>query len=320
LPAHLFEGPEKKVELLVKPGLPSLRGWGREAWTRIVQRARADVVSVTANAQCDAYLLSESSLFVYDDHLVMITCGRTQLVEAVAAMLERIGVAQIALLIYERKNEHFPQNQPTTFEEDAARLCQLIPGRAFRFGHQDEHLIQLYHSSRPFTPEPHDTTLEILMHGIAEEVQTQFRPPSDPLPLVKRALAPILSGAIVDDHVFEPAGYSLNALLGKHYATLHVTPQEVGSYVSFETNLDFRDGPEKIIEPVIQLFQPKSFDLFSFVPGESVAYRIPDYRLRDHVACELECGYHVAFQHHSNPVSRARRPEEIPLAELEPEA
>ena len=61
-----FEGPEKKVELALVPGKPSLRSRGHEYWKGIVAKANAQILSTISNEQMDAYLLSESSLFVTD--------------------------------------------------------------------------------------------------------------------------------------------------------------------------------------------------------------------------------------------------------------
>ena len=66
MPLPFFEGPEKKVELAVVDGHPSLRALGEAFWRGVVKAANADVLSVLSNAHLDAYLLSESSLFVYD--------------------------------------------------------------------------------------------------------------------------------------------------------------------------------------------------------------------------------------------------------------
>ena len=78
--AGFFEGTEKKVELVIDSSLPSLRSRGDEYWNRIVRLAGARVLSKIANDSCNAYLLSESSLFVFDHKLVMITCGTTCLI------------------------------------------------------------------------------------------------------------------------------------------------------------------------------------------------------------------------------------------------
>ncbi|HEX4046452.1 MAG TPA: adenosylmethionine decarboxylase, partial [Elusimicrobiota bacterium] len=74
-----FEGPEKKLELALAPGQPSLRARGLDYWKMIVGKARAQILSSLSNESLDAHLLSESSLFVADNWLTMITCGRTDL-------------------------------------------------------------------------------------------------------------------------------------------------------------------------------------------------------------------------------------------------
>lgn len=311
----LFEGPEKKVELVLQPGAPSFRDWPEAEWRRIVGLARATVLSKVSNTFCDAYLLSESSLIVYPHQVVMITCGRTRLVRAVKAMLDRVPADAVGLLIYERKNEHFPAAQPSTFEQDASELQAILPGRALGFGRPGEHRIQLFHSAAlDFSPRSDDMTLEILMHGIAEDTLEVFRHASfNPRHVVRESLGSLLEGGLIDDHLFAPAGYSLNALQESRYTTLHVTPQSVGSYVSFETNVDLKDDPERIIAPVLRLFRPTSFDLFSFSPSGSVTAQPSGYGLRDHVSCELNSGYKVSFQNFSHPVGQPRPPEEIPL-------
>ena len=171
-----FEGSEKKLELVTTPDFPPLRSLGDELWQRVVEAAGAKVISVLRSEYCDAYLLSESSLFVFDDWFVLITCGQTTPVEAVVEILRSIPKESIAFLVYERKSEQFPQHQPTTFFEDARRLQTMIPGRALCFGDEHGRFIQLFHSSVPYTPEKNDPTLEVLMHVIDEDVAKQFAP------------------------------------------------------------------------------------------------------------------------------------------------
>ncbi len=68
-----FEGTEKKVELMVDQSQPSLREMGDEYWKRIARSARAAVLSKISNEHCDAYLLSESSLFAFNYKIVYTT-------------------------------------------------------------------------------------------------------------------------------------------------------------------------------------------------------------------------------------------------------
>jgi hypothetical protein len=47
---------------------------------------------------------------------------------------------------------------------------------------------------------------------------------------------------LVDDFLFDPCGYSANALNDRFYYNIHVTPQEHCSYASFETNVSFDEA------------------------------------------------------------------------------
>ncbi|MBT8495365.1 MAG: adenosylmethionine decarboxylase [Deltaproteobacteria bacterium] len=298
-----FEGPEKKVELVVVSGGPSLRALGEQVWRRVVEAANADVLSIIRTAELEAYLLSESSLFVYDDHITMITCGQTTLVEAVLLLIEEVGRDNVALLIYERKNEHFPERQPSSFFDDASRLAQLIPGAALQFGSEHDHRIFVFHSTRAHRPDPNDTTLEILMHGIDGERAARFCSGRQGRGDVasRYGLDQLLPGFEIDEHSFEPAGYSLNAVKEREYYTIHVTPEELGSYVSFETNHDFRRDPVALVGRIVDCFGPESFDVFSFCPsGGDHAVALPGYHLRKHVTDHLS-GYDVTFQHFFRP-------------------
>lgn len=295
----------------------ALRTLGDEFWGRIVEACGAQVLSVLRNDECDAYLLSESSLFVYDRAFTMITCGRTQLATAVLQVIEAIGVDHIALLMYERKNENFPGRQPTSFYDDARRLAAVIPGRAVRFGDEHDHHVQMFCSNAPFDVDDKDTTLEILMHGLPEHTAQHFIGQSAEGSTIAQAcgLGPLLEGFEIDEHPFTPAGYSMNALRGDDYVTVHVTPESIGSYVSFETNLDFRADLPKWVSNVAAIFQPRSLDVIAFAPQGTLKAAVDpeSYVIKDQVQTTLN-GYDVTFWHCYRPHDGPRAPVFVPLA------
>jgi S-adenosylmethionine decarboxylase len=310
-----FEGPEKKLELVVTPGFRPLRSLGEATWRAIVEAAGAQVLSVMRDERCDAYLLSESSLFVFDDWFVLITCGRTALVDAVPVILRSIPIESIAFLVYERKNEHFPEHQATTFYEDARRLQTMVPGRALRFGDEHGHYVQMFHSTRPYTPEKDDPTLEVLMHTIDEGVAARFakaQSSADSPIAVSSGIDAILPGFTTSEHVFNPSGYSLNAVRGDEYYTVHVTPESTGSYVSFETNYDFRADLPRLVGSIVELFRPRVFDVVTFLSDRKPELAIAGYQLEDHVAEELG-GYRVSYLQYFRPSSGPRPAREIEL-------
>lgn len=297
----MFEGIEKKFEVLVSEDHGSLRELGLPFWKRVIGKANATVLSTESNDVGDAYLLSESSLFVYDRRAIMITCGKTTLVNAVEEMLEGIPASAIESFIFERKNENFPHLQLSTFDEDVYRLQSLLPGTALRFGDPEGHHLSLYHLDRPFDPADDDTTLEILMYGLEDEVRKVFQELEGHDEARKRfreRTARLLPGFAIDDHFFDPYGYSMNAIRESTYATVHVTPENPGSYASFETNVRFSPSElNHLVALVVTLFSPDRFDLVSF--QEEVAFRglAGKYHLQDEEVRELGCGYRLQFSH-----------------------
>jgi S-adenosylmethionine decarboxylase len=51
----------------------------------------------------------------------------------------------------------------------------------------------------------------------------------------------LLPSVSIQAHLFDPCGYSMNALLDDAYYTIHVTPETSCSYVSFETTFQMND-------------------------------------------------------------------------------
>ncbi|CAB4252651.1 similar to Saccharomyces cerevisiae YOL052C SPE2 S-adenosylmethionine decarboxylase, required for the biosynthesis of spermidine and spermine [Maudiozyma barnettii] len=79
-----FEGPEKLLEIWFYPdpcAIPdktkTLRSIPVQIWTDILKLVKCEVLSTKSTKCMDAFLLSESSLFVYDHKITMKTCGTT---------------------------------------------------------------------------------------------------------------------------------------------------------------------------------------------------------------------------------------------------
>lgn len=296
----LFEGTEKKFEIMTAPGGPDLRGLGHDLWRDVIRASRAEPLSHLASDQVDAWLLSESSLFVSAHQAVMITCGRTTLIEGLMHLLDVLPREAIASLIYERKNENFPDEQPSRFAHDCARLTDRLGGRHVVFGDPGGDHISLYHLGTPTPVDPQDTTLEVLMHGIDPEVADLFVPdgPSTAELHARLGLDQLLGGFVIDDFVFTPQGYSLNALHGRRYATMHVTPERDHSYASFELAWGFDDaGARRTIERLLATFTPERVDLLLFTGRLDATPLFPGYHADHDRHEELPCGYPVHYRH-----------------------
>jgi S-adenosylmethionine decarboxylase len=115
--AGCFEGPEKTMEVQFRPGVSSneqgLRSLSRAQLDIICTAAKCSILSHICSNHIDAYVLSESSLFVYKYKLVMKTCGTTTLLRCLSTILhfsDELGM-QLTWLEYSRKNLFFPDAQ-----------------------------------------------------------------------------------------------------------------------------------------------------------------------------------------------------------------
>ncbi len=290
-----YEGSEKKIELISTGA--AFRRRPLSFFNHLVELAGAKILSKVSSELCDAYLLSESSLFVWDDRITMLTCGRTTLVRAALFLVDELSPDKVDFLTYERKNEFFPHQQETDFYKDVQLLQARIPGKAFRFGYPDEHHLLIFHIDKPYRPPGADSTLEILMYNLKGAAREIF----DSGQTIERIrslsqLDEILPGFRIDDHLFSPCGYSLNAVRGAEYYTLHVTPEDTGSYVSFETNIRLGDRIASTMRSVIDVFQPRSFDVIYFHPDHELkAFAVASYGQREYVRQTLSCGYEVGY-------------------------
>ena len=169
-PQPIFEGAEKRLELdfelaaaaatagcdgrpapeIEAVAAPTLRSLDRAAWSDLLVPAECCILSAKSNDFCDAYLLSESSLFVYDAKIVLKTCGTTKILDSVpgilgrAANLSSAAGLKLARARYSRSAFKCPGKQPephTSFRLEMAVLDALFGhlkggGHAYVLGDQ----------------------------------------------------------------------------------------------------------------------------------------------------------------------------------------
>lgn len=300
-----FEGPEKKLEIILKKPHSGIRSNADGRWTGVVKTCGAEIVSQKATAEIDAYLLSESSLFIWDDRILMITCGTTSLVKAVPGIIDIVSRENIAFFFYERKNLMYPHLQTSDFEMDVRYLSRYFSGKSYRLGPANHDHVHIFYYSTPERQVEGDVTLEVLMHDMHPTVLGAFVPKEKDtvVQLEKRTgIDELYPGMEHDSCQFQPYGYSLNKILGEKYMTLHVTPEPSGSYASFETNFHEADYTDTI-HNVIGIFRPNRFTLV--MTGSQDEDQVPQdqrlpsemtgYQCTEKSFYEFDCGYAVSF-------------------------
>ncbi|KAI9654936.1 MAG: spermidine resistance protein [Bathelium mastoideum] len=193
--SNAFEGPEKLLEVWFAPSpeaLPygtqadGLKSVNADTWKEMLDLVHCKVLSIVESDHVDAYLLSESSMFVFPHKLVLKTCGTTTLLWGLHRMLEIAAtdagfahhpgslvkdVASSAAapyrVFYSRKNFLYPDQQkgPHRSWADEVRFLDrlFLNGSAYMIGKMNGDHWYLYTTrpnmqlTPPQTPDSEDT-------------------------------------------------------------------------------------------------------------------------------------------------------------------
>lgn len=151
-------GPEKLLEVWFSPSphaLPEgvasngLKAVPADTWKEVLDLVNCKVLSVVESEHVDAYLLSESSMFVFPHKLILKTCGTTTLLWGLPRMLQIAAVkagfphpktaavddvstaATPYRVFYSRKNFLFPDKQygpHRSWRDEVAYLDKMFNG------------------------------------------------------------------------------------------------------------------------------------------------------------------------------------------------
>ncbi|XP_017099269.2 S-adenosylmethionine decarboxylase proenzyme [Drosophila bipectinata] len=297
---HFFEGVEKLLEIWFEESSNSendLRNISRADWENVLSHVNCEIISTSKNDVIDAFVLSESSMFVSKRRWILKTCGTTTPLKCLSLLLKLAatnGFTIVADLFYSRKNFTRPEAQITPhqgFTEEVTYLDSIFPnGRSYCLGSMNLECWYLYTFSRAdikISPEQitdgkvadsdsdPDQTIEILMQDLHPEKMGIFHKEkfaSAHEATLKSGIDTILPSMHIDDFLFDPCGYSMNGINEKgEYMTIHITPENQFSYVSFETNVALSNY-RKLINQVINTFKPGKFIVTIFANKCSLAY------------------------------------------------
>lgn len=196
---NAFEGPEKLLEVWFSASpasLPAatapagLKIVPSETWNSMLDLVNCKVLSVVESENVDAYLLSESSMFVFPHKLILKTCGTTTLLRGLPKILEIaaltagfphqlgntfLGTATAAIpyrVFYSRKNFLFPDRQVgphRSWRDEVKSLDKLfLGGSAYMIGKMNGEHWYLYLTepntilTPPATPKRRETETKLL--------------------------------------------------------------------------------------------------------------------------------------------------------------
>lgn len=207
---NAFEGPEKLLEVWFSPSATSLPPGARpdglksvpgETWVSMLDMVNCKILSVLKSDAVDAYLLSESSMFVFPHKLILKTCGTTTLLLGLQRMLhiaacdagfpfhnaasvnEIRAAATPYRVFYSRKNFLFPDKQHgphRSWKQEVKYLDDMFDGgSAYMVGKMNGDHWYLYITSpnQALTP---PRTPESELDGSGATAGSQARIPAGP--------------------------------------------------------------------------------------------------------------------------------------------
>jgi len=276
----LFEGVEKKLEIKyiipAESPLGGLREIDAQDWSYLLNSFGCQILNSIKNDHFDAYLLSESSLFVYRDKVVLKTCGTTRLLSCLPLLDQYArnafeGESLVKYALFTRRNYKFPEKQPTPhscWDEEKATLKQFFKdGKEFVIGDtNDNHFYVFMQDNRPENEEIEEySTIEVAMHELHGCSMSHFYKNqnfiSEDITLKNSGITGIIpEGTDIDALMFNPFGFSLNGILKEAYYTMHITPQPECSYVSYETNRDMKEvDTVNLMKKIVDTFIPERY-------------------------------------------------------------
>ncbi|KAG2175225.1 hypothetical protein INT44_007713 [Umbelopsis vinacea] len=152
-----------------------LRTISKTVWDDMLAIVKCTVLNVIKNEHVDAYLLSESSMFVYPHKLILKTCGTTTLLMALPRILELAkdlcGFEKVWRVFYSRKSFMFPDRQcgpHRSWHDEVGYLDNHFEnGSAYRIGTNAKNHWYLYLTSpaddvlsHDSHPNDHDETVD----------------------------------------------------------------------------------------------------------------------------------------------------------------
>jgi len=276
-PWLFFEGTEKRIEIDFHLGRTQrgLRSLSADELDDITAAAECLIVSRQTSGAFDAYVLSESSLFVHATKFILKTCGTTKLLNAIPPLIDaasKIGM-KARCVKYSRSTFMWPEKQPLggNFDKEVEILDghfrALSPdgGDSFVLGSKlrgAQWHVYISGDGSPSGASKPTISFEVCMTRLDALHSAHFFRGAAFESAAKtteecgvRDLFPEFE---IDPYVFDPCGYSMNALSGSEYATVHITPEHEASHASVEYSevCASTADPSQFINRVAAVFKP----------------------------------------------------------------
>ncbi len=269
-----FEGLEKHIliNFINQEHSIGCRQLTYEDLSEICRNVQCTILTKTSNDYFDAYILSESSLFVYPFKIILMTCGSTTLLKAIDLIIEiankKLLLKPLSIIYYRNKllfqeKQYYPHqslNQELdylAYNYEINKNCDISYYNIIGDSNNDhlfiyEAIPNIYWK---IDNKISNNILKIMIYDIDEEIAKLFC--KENLSNRGDIINNILPNSIIkDSYDFTPCGFSLNGLIDEYYYTIHITPNSGCSYISYETNQP-REDYQELINNIMNIFKGK---------------------------------------------------------------
>eukprot|EP00871_Galdieria_phlegrea_P000032 jgi/Galph1/1029/GphlegSOOS_G5882.1 len=288
-PEEGFEGPEKNLEIDFRPKKEnsassgsSFRSVKEERWSSILSHAQCCILSKVETEKLTAYLLSESSLFVFDEKIILKTCGKTTLLKTIPYLLSLAAELDFCVdfVRYSRPFFLFPcaQNYPhDSFDSEVQYMEKFFRGHSYTLGTMDGKTAWHLYVADQSEKYSSEQTFEIIMFDLdANAVSCFFKEKGYSSGMETLECSNLISllpngpETQFDAFNFDPCGFSLNAVYLNTYYTIHITPESHCSYASFECNANMDDFTP-LLTRTLEILKPKKYCVVFFADFDAPA-------------------------------------------------
>ena len=282
---RVFEGVEKRIE--IRFDVPTedpagLRAIPRVELDDICEASKCTIIHSEPDTCFDSYILSESSLFVFRDRIMIKTCGTTlplNGVEPILASARQLNLKPLDMT-YSRSSFVFPDlqlfphdslgNEREYLSAMSEDLGPVLSEKTEILGSEDG-IFWLVHtknfaSDKVVKSDPR-IMVDCIMTGLSAESRASFWKDSRHCDETNSAAMSAVIQSFdesfrVVGKAFDPCGFSANVHgdNNEDYLSVHVTPEEGFSYASVEGVFGGTIDEERLnlfVQRVVNVFRPE---------------------------------------------------------------
>jgi S-adenosylmethionine decarboxylase len=290
---RVFEGVEKRIELsfvVPEADIRGLRSIERVKLDGICRAAKCEIIHAEPDRCFDSYILSESSLFVFRDRIMIKTCGTTLPLNSVQLIIDAAAEHSFIPfeMIYSRSSFVFPNLQLYPHDSMENESLYLSDMHLPNVVNEESYILGgvtgtywIIHKKRFATgkqvvkPEKR-VMIDCIMTGLAPEVcasywkDSSLSGESDHEEIMSRSVESLGENFRVVGKAFDPCGFSANihGIDNTNYMTVHVTPEEAFSYASVEGVFNGGEFEKSFIQNVVDAFRPSKLLITVLSTGE----------------------------------------------------